>query len=54
MSEPLYSACPELSDQITELVEEWCEDNDIDYDEVWEDVDSETVFFHDAYEFDGE
>ena len=52
MREPLYSACPELHERIRDLVSDWCNDNDIDEDSVWENYDTDDIFEHDNYDFD--
>ncbi len=51
MREPLYSACPELDERIAELVEEFLEDNDLDLSA--DDFDTEEIFMHDLYEYQG-
>lgn len=50
--EPLYSACPELAERISDLVSDWCMDNDIDEDDVWGEISTDDIFEHDKYNFD--
>lgn len=42
----------QLEGQINDYAEEWCNDNDIDPDEYWDEYSAEDVFMHDAYAFD--
>ena len=42
----------ELSDQIDEYAEEWCNENGIDPDEYYSEYSAEDVFFDDNYDFD--
>lgn len=42
----------QLEEAINDRAEEWCEDNDIDEDEYYDEHDAEEVFFHENYEFD--
>ena len=51
MREPIYAACPELDERISDLVEEYLEDNDIDLSA--DDFDTEEIFMHDLYEYEG-
>lgn len=49
MREPLYIACPELDDEIRDRVSDWCQDNNVDEDDVWANFDTDDIFFHDNY-----
>lgn len=39
----------QVADPINEYAVEWCEENDIDPDEYYDDYDAEDVFTHDNY-----
>lgn len=43
--EPLYRVNRDLDGQITDLVEEWCIDNAIDSDSIWELVDTDDILY---------
>ena len=43
--EPLYRANSDLYDQIISLTEDWCTDNAIDPDSIWDVVDAEDIFW---------
>lgn len=47
-----YPLLPELSANIDELAEEWCNDHGIDPDEYYSQYDAEDVFLDDYYDFD--
>lgn len=43
--EPLYVVNPDLSDQIHDMVDDWCTTNAIDPDSVWSVVDEDDILF---------
>lgn len=42
----------QLEGQINDYAEEWCNDNDIDPDEYWDEYSAEDVFLHPKYDYD--
>ena len=42
----------QLEGQINDYAEEWCNDNDIDPDEYWDEYNAEDVFLHPKYDYD--
>ena len=47
---PLQMADATIYDNILDLMQEWCSDNDRDFDDVFEEVDIEDIFIQLNYE----